>query len=135
MVDVDIYLNDLYQLENDRTGKCKLVDGSDLMIQNIKLEALTQEGDLFYDSSYGWSLLDFTQVEYDDILSLEIVQRVKSKLSKYEMINSDSIKVNLDFKNDLILIGARFKQVDSDFEYVLNISLDRINVEVIVNDR
>jgi len=132
--ETDIFLNDNYQMDIDQVGNCKLIDGVDLFIQNIKLEALTQEGDLFYDLSYGWSLLDFIHSEYSDILKLEIVQRIKAKLASNILIDADSIKITTDFVEDQIQIVAKFKQIDSDFEFILNIGLDRINVEVILND-
>jgi len=131
---VDIYLNDEYQIESDQSGKSKLISDDELYIQSIKIEALTQEGDLFYDRAFGWSLIDFVQTEYTDLLEIEIRQRIKSKLSSKLGIDSDSIKVVTSYTEDIIAIQTKFKKLSSDQEYTLNISLDRINVEVILND-
>ena len=131
---VDIYLNDEYQIESDQSGKCKLISDDELYIQSIKIEALTQEGDLFYDRAFGWSLIDFVQTEYTDLLEIEIRQRIKSKLSSKPEIDSDSIKVITSYAEDIIAIQIKFKRLSNNQEYTLNISLDRINVEVILND-
>lgn len=131
---VDIYLNDEYQIESDQSGKCKLISDDELYIQSIKIEALTQEGDLFYDRTFGWSLIDFVQTEYTDLVEIEIRQRIKSKLSSKLGINSESIKVITSYAEDIIAIQTKFKKLNSNQEYTLNISLDRINVEVVLND-
>lgn len=84
--DVDIMLDEDGQPVSDGNGDAALVSDEDCWLQDIKNEALTEEGELFYedeegDESYGWSLLDFMQGEYDDFMQMEIQQRIRSKKS------------------------------------------------------
>lgn len=85
--DVDIMLDEDGQPVSDGNGDTALVSDDECWLQDIKNEAMTEEGELFYedeegDASYGWSLLDFMQGEYDDFTQMEIQQRIRSKMSK-----------------------------------------------------
>ena len=69
--DVDIMLDEDGQPVSDGNGDTALVSDDECWLQDIKNEAMTEEGELFYedeegDASYGWSLLDFMQGEYAD---------------------------------------------------------------------
>lgn len=110
-----------------------LVSDDNELLQDIKIESKTAEGDCFYDSEYGWSLLDFIQAEIDDLTILEIQQRIKDKLKKHTEINQQTVnvKVAIAEKLDIIEIKLRFKTITSDTEYELDIKLDRINAEVV----
>ena len=73
--DVDIMLDEDGQPVSDGNGDTALVSDDECWLQDIKNEAMTEEGELFYedeegDASYGWSLLDFMQGEYDDSVSV-----------------------------------------------------------------
>ena len=64
--DVDIMLDEDGQPVSDGNGDTALVSDDECWLQDIKNEAMTEEGELFYedeegDASYGWSLLDFMQ--------------------------------------------------------------------------
>ena len=66
--DVDIMLDEDGQPVSDGNGDTALVSDDECWLQDIKNEAMTEEGELFYedeegDASYGWSLLDFMQGE------------------------------------------------------------------------
>lgn len=81
--DVDIMLDEDGQPVSDGNGDTALVSDDECWLQDIKNEAMTEEGELFYedeegDASYGWSLLDFMQGEYDDFTQMEIQQRIRS---------------------------------------------------------
>lgn len=108
-----------------------LVSDNDELLQDIKLEAKTAEGDCFYDSEYGWSLLDFMHSEIDELTILEIKQRIKSKLKKYTEINHQTVSISVTEKPDMLEIKVRFKISSEDTEYEVNINLDRVNAEVV----
>lgn len=98
-------------------------------------EAMTEEGELFYedeegDASYGWSLLDFMQGEYDDFTQMEIQQRIRSKMSKRDYIDAGSIQTTVNFDGHIYHIRIAFRRTDSNSEY--NIDIESNGVEVIV---
>lgn len=128
----DIKLSADWQPAADVTGDFLRTTGKyECLLQEIALEALTQEGDLFYDPGFGWSLIDFIHGDCDELSSLEIQQRVFTKLSWYAEVDANSIKVDLHFQEDVTGIAARFKFVGSNDEYRLQLQLDRIKTEVV----
>lgn len=54
------------------SGEEALAGGLDCFLQDIRLEALTMEGECFFDSDYGWSLLDFCHREIGELEELQI---------------------------------------------------------------
>lgn len=103
--------------------------------RNPLKEAMTEEGELFYedeegDASYGWSLLDFMQGEYDDFTQMEIQQRIRSKMSKRDYIDAGSIQTTVNFDGHIYHIRIAFRRTDSNSEY--NIDIESNGVEVIV---
>lgn len=107
---------------------CIIVTGLQALLQAIKIEALTMEGDLWYDPTYGWGLQDFIQRNIDEMLKLEIYQRVKDKLSNREEIDQDTITVQVTEGNDFVIIHIQFTALDE--EVSLDLLLDRVRIEV-----
>lgn len=109
-----------------------IVSGRNELLQEIKNEAITQEGDLFYDSTYGWSLLDFKNTIIGDLDRLQIEQRIKTKMQKYNEVNLETVEINVykekEFQ-DILQISITFT-TKSDDEISLIVSLDRIKAEV-----
>lgn len=133
--DTDIKLDNSWQLTQAATGDAPLVSGFDCIMQDIRLEVMTQEGELFYDDSWGWSLLDFIQSEDDELTIIEIVERVREKLEKREVVDSETISTDVKLEADAVKIIVTFSFVgDSDTEYSMNVTVDRVNVEVIEID-
>ena len=69
-------------LWRDSSGDFKIVSGDACWEQDLRLEALTEPGELFYedengDEAYGFGLLDFSHAENDEFTQKEIEQRVK----------------------------------------------------------
>lgn len=126
----DIKLDDEWQLTQATNGDAPLVSDLDAFLQDIRLEAITQEGELFYDQAYGWSLMDFLQGSDDEFKMLEIKERVKSKLSNREEIDAESISVEVGFEEDLLRVQAYFRLNNSEDTQSVVVSLDRIRVEV-----
>lgn len=133
--DVDIMLDENGQPMSDGNGDTALAVNDKCWLQDIKNEAMMEEGELFYedeegDENYGWGLLDFMQGEYDDFTKMEIRQRIRSKMSKREYINAGSIQTEVDFDEHLYHIRVSFQKTDSNREY--NIDIESNGVEVIV---
>lgn len=132
--DTDIKLDDSWQLTQAATGDAPLVSGFDCIMQDIRLEAMTQEGELFYDDAWGWSLLDFVQSEDDELTLIEIKERIREKLEKREIIDADTITTGVQFEADALKILVTFCFVGSSETYSVSVTVDRVNVEVIEID-
>lgn len=126
---VDIKLNDEWQLTSAASGDAPVTDDDGGLLQTLQIEALTQEGELFYDEDFGWSLLDFVHAEESDLVKIEIDGRIRKKLSAHEEVKSNSIIINQIWSDDVLNIYIRFKLTD-DTEHSIYVSLDRVKVEV-----
>lgn len=132
--DTDIRLSDDWTLTQATSGDAPTLSDKDCLLQTIKLEALTQEGELFYDESWGWSLLDFIHSDDSDLIRLEIENRVKDKLINYEVIDVDTIQVATVFDEESFTVQALFSFLGSDEVNSVDIFVSRVNVEVVEND-
>ncbi len=130
LTDTDIRLDDNWQITAAANGDALLVSGLECFLQDIRIEALTQEGEVFYDETWGWSLLDFIQSQDDELLRLEIEQRVRTKLARRTEIDPESIQTSVEFLEDTIAIHSSFRFADSDQTVQLDVELDRVKVEV-----
>lgn len=132
LYDTEIRLNEDWQLTAAANGDAPLSFNADCLIQDIRLEALSQEGELFYDESWGWSLLDFLQVQDEELTRLEIFQRIKTKLSRREEIDNETIQTVLSFENDKVSVKVAFKFINDSRQFNLDVALDRVRVEVVM---
>lgn len=100
------------------------------LVQNIKIEALTNEGDLWHNADFGWNLVEFMHRNIDEMLFIEISQRIKQKLSNRKYVDAGSIEVKFEVNDEKLLINVCFKidETETDFTVILN----RINAEVSV---
>ena len=128
--DTDIRLNADWQLVPAANGDTLLVSGLDCVFQDIQLEALTTEGELFYDETWGWSLLDFVHSQDDELTRIEIAQRVKTKMEQRVEVDTESIDTFISFHEDAVQVQVSFAFLSSNRLYQLNIDLDRLKVEV-----
>ncbi len=126
----DIKVNDSWQLTRAADGDAPVTNGSEEFLQRIKLESMTQEGELFYDSEYGWSLLDFVHSTDSELTQTAIRERIRSKMSKQSEVDISSLQIDISFKDDVFYIAIQFKSRNSR-EYALSVILDRIHMEVI----
>jgi len=131
---IDLQLDVNWQLAPHANGDMLLVTGLDCLMQDIRLEALSQEGDLFYDAEYGWSLLDFMQSPVNDLTQLELEQRVLNKLARREEVDIKTVSVSADFGESNITIYISFRFIGSDEIQQLNLSVGRVSIEVIEID-
>ena len=132
LFDTEIKLNEDWQLTAAANGDAPLSSNTDCLIQDIRLEALSQEGELFYDEAWGWSLLDFLQMQDEELTKLEISQRIKTKLSRREEIDSETIQTALSFEDDKVSVKVAFKFINDSRQFNLEVALDRVRVEVVI---
>lgn len=125
----DIKLNDNWQITPAASGDTPLTDDPEGLLQTIRTEAITQEGELFYDSDFGWSLLDFLHTQESDLVKIEIESRIKKKLAKYAEITSGTVEIQQVWSNDTLSIAVTFKLTNGT-EHTIETSLNRIEVNV-----
>lgn len=133
MSSTDIMLDNNGQPVANQYGDFDTVNQDSCWIQDIHNEALTEEGELFYEEdngteSYGFSLLDFIQVEHDEFFESELVQRIKEKLSTRVDVDERTIipSITTDGKN--VVVNVRFKTNGSDEEYNIEVGTNEIEV-------
>lgn len=125
----DIKLNDDWQLTPAASGDTPLTDDLEGLLQTIRTEAITQEGELFYDPDFGWSLLDFLHAQESDLVKIEIDSRIKKKLAKYEEIIAGTVEIHQTWNDETLYIAVTFKISDGS-EHTIGTSLNRIEVDV-----
>ena len=128
---VDIKLDDDWQLTPAATGDAPVTDDESGFLQTLQIEALTQEGELFYDEDFGWSLLDFIHQPDNELTRIEISSRIIRKLTAHEEIIPDSVEISQKWTSDLLNIYIKF-QLISGTQQSLTLSLNRVQVEVTV---
>lgn len=126
----DIKLSEEFELTAAATGDAPITNKLEGFLQALRVEALTQEGELFYDEKFGWSLLDFIQTPESELVRIELESRIKSKLSEHEEIFPDSIHIEQKWTNETLVVIVRFKLTDGS-EHSLTVSLDRVEVTVL----
>lgn len=130
----DIRLDENWQLTRAADGDAPVVEGLEEFLQEIRLESMTQEGDLFYDPEYGWSLLDFIQRDDSELTRLEIQDRVRRKMARHPEVDVSSLRIETEFLEDVLNIGILFKRLDTQKTYRMDLALDRVQVEVTEHD-
>ena len=128
--DTDIRLSDQWQLTQAADGGAPLCTGLECLYQAILLEALTQPGDLFYDASFGWGLYDFLQSEDSELTRLEIAQRARAGLRKWEAVAQESVTVDVAFAGDAFHLRCTFRFAEETEPRQLNVVTSAVNVEV-----
>ena len=127
---VDIRLDEDWRLTQAATGDAPVVTDMDCILQDIRLESLTQEGELFYDRDYGWALLDFIQADDSELIRTAIDTRIRKKLSRRDYIDTTSIKTQITFSEETLTVRVTFRFIANEQTYSIITSLDRIRVEV-----
>ncbi|TCL43229.1 DUF2634 domain-containing protein [Harryflintia acetispora] len=130
--DTDVKLSETWQLTQAANGDAPLCSDLDCFVQDIRLEAITQPGELFYDPDWGWGLLEFLKSEDDELTRLEITERVREKLGRREEITPGSIDIQIRLDNDLLILDVTFEVQGT--KQSITVGLDRVNVEVVTLD-
>ena len=129
----DIALDENWQPAVRSNGDFATVSDMDCLIQEIRLEALTTQGELFFDPEFGWSLPDFLHLRIDDLTLLEIEQRVYARLAARDKIETSSIAVKAQ-AGDTVLISAVWRWIGDSKTNRLQVSVGRVDIEVIAID-
>lgn len=129
---IDIRLDNNFELTPATDGDAPLCTNYACTLQEIKLAAMTQEGELFFDEDFGWSLLDFMQTTNDELIKLEITERIKNKLVKTEEIEANSIRISVYPSHEVFKIFVRFKFVNAENFQSIDIKIDKVEVRVII---
>lgn len=123
-------------LVQSANGELSIFEKNAAIMQDIKNEAITYPGDLFYNEEYGWGLYDFMHREIDltdDLLKTEIQHRISTNLAKREYIDMSSLSIDIFF-NEIgtfeIQISFRFE--DEDEPRQMKVNLDRVGIEVVL---
>lgn len=135
ITDTDLMMDDQGQPVISAAGESQMVSGIDCFLQDVRNEAVTTEGECFWDVDYGWSMLDFLHQEQDELLQIRISNRVKQKLSRRSEINQQSISVTVTFlNNDVTEVKVAFKIKNSDVSYEIDLNVDGVETEVVLVD-
>ena len=130
----DIMLDVNGQPVADSSGDFKTVTGDECWEQDLRLEAYTEPGELFYedengDEAYGFGMLDFSHAENDEFTQNEIEQRIKNKLAKRKYLDQRKIRQKISFENGVFKDYVSVAKQDSADEY--NVELTTEEVEVV----
>ena len=135
ITETDLMMDDQGQPVISAAGENQMVSGIDCFLQDVRNEAVTTEGECFWDADYGWSMLDFLHQEQDELLQIRISNRVKQKLSRRSEINQQSISVVVAFlNNDVTEVKVAFKIKNSDVSYEIDLNVDGVETEVVLVD-
>lgn len=105
------------------------IDGIEEKIQNIKLEMVTTESDLFYNIDFGFSLNKFIHREIDELLIDEIKCKITTKLYKRDYIKLGSIYIKAFKDGDKLVFEVNFYIENNQIN--ITVKLDRLGVEVV----
>lgn len=126
MQDIKFDFNNSIIIKNNDVIK---IEDNEQILQNIKIEMLTNEGDVFYDLEFGYSLYDFLHREINEMLIHEIRHRIITKLSRRDYVDSSSINIGTIQKVDKLIFNISF--YINEYFFQITLLLDRVKVEVI----
>ncbi|EOS20335.1 hypothetical protein C806_05130 [Lachnospiraceae bacterium 3-1] len=130
----DIKLDANGQPVSDKNGDFATVSGDECWEQDLRLEAHTEEGELFYededgDEAYGFGLLDFVHAENDEFTQTEIMQRVRGKLAKRTYLDLAKTTQEVTFRDGIYYDSVSIAKNDSNDEYNMELSTEEVEVE------
>lgn len=130
----DIKLDANGQPVPDKNGDFAIVSGDECWEQDLRLEAHTEEGELFYededgDEAYGFGLLDFVHAENDEFTQTEIMQRVRGKLAKRTYLDLAKTTQEVTFRDGIYYASVSISKNDSNDEYNMELSTEEVEVE------
>jgi hypothetical protein len=130
----DIRLDENGQPVPGRDGDFDTVSGDECWEQDLRLEAGTDEGELFYededgDEAYGFGLTDFTHAENDEFTETEILQRIRGKLAKRTYLDPKKTSQELTYSDGVYSDSITVSKNDSSDEYNIELSTEEVEVE------
>jgi hypothetical protein len=133
--DTDIQLDANGQPVAGKTGDFATVTGDECWQQDLALEAATDEGELFYETSdgdeaYGFGLTDFAQAEDDELTRAELTQRVRGKIAKRTYLDLGKTTQELSYEDGVYTDRITVAKNDSSDPYNMELTTDDVEVEV-----
>lgn len=130
----DIKLDANGQPVPDKNGDFATVSGDECWEQDLRLEAHTEEGELFYededgDEAYGFGLLDFVHAENDEFTQTEIMQRVRGKLAKRTYLDLAKTTQEVTYRDGVYYDSVSVSKNDHNDEYNIELSTEEVEVE------
>lgn len=130
----DIRLDADGQPVPDKNGDFATVSGDECWEQDLRLEAATGEGELFYedgdgDESYGFGMTDFVHAENDEFTQTEIMQRVRGKLAKRTYLDMAKTRQEITYSGGIYYARVSVSKNDSNDEYNMELSTEEVEVE------
>ncbi len=130
----DIMLDANGQPVPDKRGDFSTVSGDGCWEQDLRLEAATGEGELFYededgDEAYGFGMLDFVHAENNEFAQTEIMQRVRGKLAKRTYLDLAKAMQEVTYRNGVYYDSVSISKNDSNDEYNIELSTEEVEVE------
>lgn len=130
----DIKLDANGQPIPDKNGDFSVVSGDECWEQDLRLEAATEEGELFYededgDEAYGFGMLDFIHAENDEFTPTEIRQRVRGKIAKRTYLDLAKTTQEITFRDGVFYNNVSVSKNDASDEYNLELSTKEVEVE------
>ncbi len=130
----DIKLDADGQPVPDKDWDFATVSGDECWEQDLRLEAATEEGELFYededgDEAYGFGMLDFVHAENDEFTQTEIIQRVRGKLAKRTYLDLAKTTQEVIYADGIYHDSLSVSKNDSNDEYNMELSTEEVEVE------
>lgn len=118
----------------DINGDFSTVSGDECWKQDLKLEAGTEEAELFYededgDEAYGFGIMDFAHAENDEFTLTEIRQRIQGKLSKRTYLDPAKTTQKITYNDGIYYADVTVSKQDANDEYNIELSTDEVEVE------
>jgi hypothetical protein len=129
----DIRLDENGQPVPDGSGDFATVSGDECWEQDLRLEAGTEEGELFFedadgDEAYGFGMSDFIHAENDEFTETEILQRVRGKISKRTYLDPKKTTQELTYSGGVYTDKVTVSKNDSSDEYNVELSAEEVEV-------
>lgn len=132
---VDIAIDENGQPVASVNGDFATVQGDGCWMQDLKCEAYSDEGELFYedatgDEAYGFGISDFAHMENDEFTLTEIQQRISGKLEKRTYLDKAQTVQEIHFKGGVYKDKVSLaKTGDMGNQYKIELSTDEVEVE------
>lgn len=132
--DTDIMLDQDGQPVVDQNGDLVVVSGDACWKQDLRLEAHTDGGELFYEDeygseSYGFGLNDFVHMENDEFAQTELSQRIRGKLAKRTYLDPAKTVQEILFENGVYKNHITVAKNNESDSYNIDLSTDEVEVQ------
>ena len=133
--DTDIMLDPNGQPAVDPDGDLATVSGDACWQQDLRLEAHTDENELFYEDeygneAYGFGLTDFVHMENDEFAQTELSQRIRGKLAKRTYLDPAKTAQNIFLDENGVYRNYITVAKNSESEpYNMDLSTDEVEVQ------